>query len=59
MPGRAAALAEAAVSVRHVILKNATHLLPLTEGDWCAALIVEHLDQTPLRGLESDRAGVR
>lgn len=47
VPGRAAALAETAGSVRHLVLENATHLLPLSEGDWCAALLVEHLDATP------------
>jgi hypothetical protein len=46
VPGRAAALAETAGSVRHLILENATHLLPLSEGDWCAALLIEHLDAT-------------
>lgn len=35
---------------------DATHLLPLTLGDWCAKLIVEHLDGTPPQGLT---AGVR
>lgn len=29
-----------------MILENATHMLPLTEGDWCAALIVEQIDGT-------------
>lgn len=47
VPGRAAALAVAAVSVRHVTLENATHLLPLSEGHWCAALLVEHLGANP------------
>lgn len=41
VPGRAAALAETAGSVRHLVLENATHLLPLSEGDWCAALLVK------------------
>lgn len=57
VPGRAAALAETAASVRHLVLENATHLLPLSEGDWCAALIVEHLDATA-QGLTADKAGV-
>ena len=58
VPGRAAALAETAGSVRHLVLQNATHLLPLTEGDWCAALLVKHLDATP-QGLSAAQAGVR
>jgi pimeloyl-ACP methyl ester carboxylesterase len=51
VPGRAAALAGSVVSVRHRVRENATHLLPLTEGAWCAALLVEHLDARPLQGL--------
>lgn len=46
IPGRAAELAKAAVSVRLVTRENATHLLPLADGAWCAALIAEHLDAT-------------
>lgn len=57
VPGRAAALSEATESVRHLVLENATHLLPLSEGDWCAALLVEHLDATP-QGLTAGQAGV-
>lgn len=56
VPGRAAALAGAARSVRHLAVENATHLLPLSEGDWCAALLVEHLDATP-EGRTAGRAG--
>jgi pimeloyl-ACP methyl ester carboxylesterase len=46
VPGRAAALDEVTGSVRHLVRENATHLLPLTEGDWCAAFIVEQIDGT-------------
>lgn len=50
VPGRAATLADIARSVRRLVLENATHMLPLTEGDWCAALIAESIDRTrPLR----------
>lgn len=59
VPGRAAALAETAGSVRHRVLENATHLLPLSEGDWCAALLVEHLDVTPPQALTAGQGGVR
>lgn len=59
VPGRAAALAKTAGSVRHQVFENATHLLPLTEGDWCAALIVEHLDARTPQCLTAGRAGVR
>ena len=59
VPGRAAALAEAAVTVRHVIVEDGTHLLSLTEGDLCAAHIVDHLEETPPRGLKADGADAR
>ncbi len=59
MSGRAAALAETAASVHHVILESATHMLPLAEGDWCAALIVEHLGATQPQGRAADEDGGR
>lgn len=58
VPGRAAALAGTAASVRHLVLKDATHLLPLSEGGWCAALLIEHLDATTPQGLTAGQAGV-
>lgn len=58
VPGRAAALAETAGSVRHLVLENATHMLPLTEGDWCAALLVKQIDGTQPQGLTAGNAGV-
>jgi pimeloyl-ACP methyl ester carboxylesterase len=59
VPGRAAALAEAAVSVRLLVRDKATHLLPLTEGDWCAALLLEHLATTPPEALPVGGLGAR
>lgn len=47
--GRAAALAEADANVRYARRTHATHLLPLTDGEWCAALIAEHLIAEPSR----------
>ncbi|MHA6781785.1 alpha/beta fold hydrolase [Pseudonocardia saturnea] len=49
VPGRAAELAAAAPTVRHLIHPTATHLMPLTEGGWCAGLITEHLDDETRR----------
>ena len=57
--GRAAALAGANASVRYVRRRDATHLLPLTDGEWCAALIAEHLDETPPHGRTDSRAEIR
>ena len=57
--GRAAALAGAIASVRYVRRTDATHLLPLIGGGWCATLIAEHLDQTPAQSRTASRAGVR
>lgn len=59
VPGRAAALVEANAGVSHVVRENATHLLPLSEGDWCAALIVEHLADTAAPDLSAGGAEVR
>jgi len=44
VPGRAAGFAAAAPSVRHLTHPDAAHLMPLSEGHWCATLIAEHLD---------------
>ena len=55
VPGRAAALA----SVRYMTRRNATRLLPLVDGRWCAMLIPEHLDGTISQGGTANRAGVR
>ncbi|MCY7342544.1 MAG: alpha/beta hydrolase [Pseudonocardia sp.] len=44
VPGRAAAIAAAQPTVLHLTLPNATHLMPLTDGDWCPTLITAHLD---------------
>ncbi len=44
VPGRAAAFAAAAPTVRHLTHPYATHLMPLSESDWCATLIATHLD---------------
>lgn len=55
--GRAAALADATTGVRHLNLAGATHLLPLTEGEWCTDLITEHLvgvQQSP--GMQAPRS---
>jgi pimeloyl-ACP methyl ester carboxylesterase len=57
MSGRAAALANALASVRYVRRRDATHLLPLTDGEWCATLIAEHLDRTPAQGRTASRVG--
>jgi len=46
VPGRAAVLAGSTASVRHLTRNHATHMLPLTEGEWCATLITEYLDGT-------------
>ncbi len=46
VPGRAAEFAAAAPSVRHLTHPDAAHLLPLSEGEWCATLIAEHIDGT-------------
>ncbi len=43
VPGRAAALAAAAPTVQHPTRQDATHLMPLSEGGWCATLIAGHL----------------
>lgn len=56
VPGRAAALADVTRTVRYVERTHATHMLPLTEGDWCANLVAEQLEGTPLR---SDPDGLR
>ncbi len=45
--GRAAALAGAIASVHYVRRRKATHLLPLSDDEWCATLIAEHLDGSP------------
>lgn len=42
--GRAAMLAATGLDVRYVRRKRATHLLPLSDGEWCAALIADYLD---------------
>lgn len=44
VPGRAAEFAAASPSVRHLTHPDAAHLLPLSEGEWCATLIAEHFD---------------
>lgn len=31
-------------TVARVTYPGATHLMPLTEGEWCARLVAEHLD---------------
>jgi len=49
MSGRAATLAGAIASVRYVRRRDAPHLLPLTDGEWCATLIAEYLDGTPVQ----------
>lgn len=59
VPGRAAALASAVASVRYMTRRNATHLLPLVDGQRCAMLIAEHLDGTISQGGIANRAGVR
>jgi len=59
VPGRAAAFAEANASVRHLVRENARHLLPLTEGDWCATLLVEQFDGVPLPRIPSCGPGAR
>ena len=57
--GQAAALASANPSVRYVRRRDATHMLPLTDGEWCATLIAEQLDGTPPQDPAASRAGVR
>ncbi|WP_219418104.1 alpha/beta fold hydrolase [Pseudonocardia nigra] len=44
--GRAAALADARPSVRYLAQPRAAHVMPLSEGEWCARLIAEHLHST-------------
>ena len=39
--------------------RDATHVLILTGGEWCAALIAEHLDETPPQGRSYTRAEIR
>jgi hypothetical protein len=39
VPGRAAGFAAAAPTVRHLTHPDAAHLMPLSEGHWCATLI--------------------
>jgi len=34
-------------------------MLPLTDGEWCAALIAEHLDHTSAQERTASQAGVR
>lgn len=43
VPGRAAGFAAASPMVRHLTHPDATHLMPLSEGEWCADLIAGHL----------------
>lgn len=47
VPGRAAAYARARGTVRHLVREGAGHQLPLSEGSWCAAVILGQLDTTP------------
>ncbi|MEJ7794861.1 MAG: hypothetical protein WKF50_04855 [Nocardioides sp.] len=49
VPGRAAALAGANASVRYLTRNDATHMLPLTEGEWCATLVAEQLSGAPFQ----------
>lgn len=44
VPGRAAEFAATTPSVRHLTHPDAAHLLPLSEGEWCATLIAEDFD---------------
>lgn len=43
VPGRAAGFA-AAATVQHRILQGAGHLMPLSDGGWCADLVARWLD---------------
>ena len=47
VPGRAAALAGATTSVRLLPRDGATHMLPLIDGEWCAALVAKNLQGIP------------
>lgn len=43
VPGRAAGFADALPTVRHPVHPHAAHVMPLSDGDWCARLVAEHL----------------
>ncbi len=44
VPERAAEIADANPTVRYMTHPQAAHLMPLSEGEWCARLIAEHVD---------------
>ena len=58
VPGRADGFAMDSVNVRYVRRSTATHLLPLSNGDWCATLIAEQLGLAPTQLLDIEGANV-
>lgn len=50
VPGRAAASSRAEASVQHLVREAAGHQLPLSDGEWCAEVVAEHLGAAPTPG---------